>query len=151
MKAWVMTAVVAAAMGSAGIALAQGNVVAERRAGFREVGTQMEAIAGIVQSRGDQRQIAARVDQMLPFFQSLPSRVPAASLTPPTAQGTQDGQTRALAAIDTNRADFGTRQQAMLTALATLKTAAEAGNVTGDMLRTTGGTCGACHQQFRAR
>jgi cytochrome c556 len=39
----------------------------------------------------------------------------------------------------------------MLTALATLKTAAEAGNVTGDMLRTTGGTCGACHQQFRAR
>lgn len=151
MRAWVMAAVIAAGVGSAGTALAQGNVVAERRAGFREVGTQMEAIAGIVQSRGDQRQIVARVDQMLPFFQSLPNRVPAASLAPPTAQGTQDGQTRALAAIDANRADFGTRQQAMLTALATLKTTAEAGNVTGDMLRMTGGTCGACHQQFRAR
>lgn len=48
MKAWVMTAVLAAGVGSAGIALAQGNVAAERRAGFREVGTQMEAIAGIV-------------------------------------------------------------------------------------------------------
>jgi len=151
MRALVMAVVVAAGVGSAGMALAQGNVVAERRAGFREMGTQMEAIAAIVQSRGDQRQVAARIDQMLPFFQSLPNRVPADSLTPPTARGTQDGQTRALAAIDTNRGDFGTRQQAMLTALATLKTAAEAGSVTGDMLRTTGGTCGACHQQFRAR
>jgi cytochrome c556 len=92
-----MAVVVAAGVGSAGMALAQGNVVAERRAGFREMGTQMEAIAAIVQSRGDQRQIAARIDQMLPFFQSLPNRVPADSLTPPTARGTQDGQARALA------------------------------------------------------
>ena len=151
MRAWTLAAVVAAGVGSAGIALAQGNTVAERRAGFREAGAQMEAIAGIVQSRADQRQIAARVDQMIPFFQALPNLVPAPSLTPPTAPGTQDGQTRALAAIDANRADFGTRQQAMLTALATLKTAAEAGNATGDMLRMTGGTCGACHQRFRAR
>lgn len=151
MRAWVLAAVVAAGVGSAGVALAQGNVVAERRAGFREMGGHMEAIAGIVQSRGDQRQIAARVDQMVPFFQSLPNRVPAASLTPPVAQGTQDGQTRALAAIETSRADFGTRQQAMLTQLAALKTAAEAGTVSGDLLRATGGTCGACHQQFRAR
>lgn len=151
MKAWAMAALVAAGVGSGGVALAQGHVVAERRAGFREMGAQMEAIAGIVQSRGDQRQIAARIDRITPFLQSLPDRVPASSLTPPTAQGTQDGQTRALAAIDANRADFATRQQAMLTALATLRTAAEAGNVTGDMLRMTGGTCGACHQQFRAR
>ncbi len=151
MKAWVMAAVIAAGVGSAGMALAQGNVAAERRAGFREMGAQMEAIASIVQSRGDQRLVATRVDQMMPIFQTLPNRVPAASHTPPTAQGTQDGQTRALAAIDASRTDFGTRQQAMLTALTTLKTAAEAGNVTGDLLRMTGGTCGACHQQFRAR
>jgi cytochrome c556 len=146
-----LAAVVAAGVGSAGVALAQGNIAAERRAGFREMGGHMEAIAAIVQSRGDQRQIAARVDQMTPFYHSLPGRVPPASLTPPLAQGTQDGQTRALTAIDTGRADFATRNQAMLTALATLRTASEAGNVTPDLLRTTGGTCGACHQQFRAR
>lgn len=151
MRNVVLAAVMAAAVGSAGVAFAQGNVVAERRAGFREMGAHMEAIAGIVQSRGDQRQIAARVDQMVPFYQSLPNRVPAASLTPPLPQGTQDGQTRALAAIEANRADFATRTQNMLTALASLKTAAEAGNVTPDMLRTTGGTCGACHQPYRAR
>ncbi|WP_270936862.1 c-type cytochrome [Falsiroseomonas oryzae] len=151
MRAWVLAAAVAATVGSAGLAFAQGNVVTERRAGFREMGGHMEAIAAVVQSRGDQRQIAARVDQMLPFYQSLPNRVPAASLTPPLPQGTQDGQTRALAAIEANRADFGTRNQNMIAALGALKTAAEAGNVTPDLLRTTGGTCGACHQQYRAR
>lgn len=151
MRSWSLAAVVAAGTLATGAALAQGNVVAERRAGFREMGSHMEAIAAIVQSRGDQRQIAARVDQMVPFYQSLPNRVPAPSLTPPVPQGTQDGQTRALAAIEANRADFGTRNQAMLTALTALKTAAEAGNVTPDVLRSTGGTCGACHQQYRAR
>jgi cytochrome c556 len=146
-----MAAAVAAGFGLAGSALAQGDVVAERRAGLRQMGQHMEAIGGIVQSRGDQAGIAARVDQMTPFFQSLPNRVPAGSLTPPVAQGTGDGQTRALAVIEANRADFGTRAQNMVAALATLKTAAQAGNVTPDLLRTTGGTCSACHQQYRAR
>ncbi|WP_237216914.1 cytochrome c [Falsiroseomonas oryziterrae] len=151
MKAWILAAVAAAGVGATGMAMAQGNLAAERRAGFREMGSHMEAIAAIVQSRGDQRQIAARVDQMVPFYQSLPNRVPAASLTPPVPQGTQDGQTRALAAIDANRADFGARNQNMLTALAALKSAAEAGNVTPDLLRSTGGACSACHQSYRAR
>lgn len=151
MRAWVMAAVAAAGVGVAGVALAQADVVAERRAGFRQMGQHMEAIAAVVQSRGDQRQIAARVDQMVPFYQRLPNLVPAASLTPPVPQGTQEGQSRALAAIDANRADFAQKNQAMLTQLAALKTAAEAGNVTADVLRTTGATCGACHQQYRAR
>jgi cytochrome c556 len=151
-----LAAVAAAGMGTAGIvvsdaALAQGNPVAERRAGLRQMGQHLEAIGGIVQSRGDQRQIGARVDQMTAFYQTLPGLVPAASLTPPMPQGTQDGQTRALAAIEANRADFGTRNQNMIAALATLKTAAEAGTVTPDLLRSTGATCGACHQNYRAR
>jgi cytochrome c556 len=151
MKHWVLAAVAAVGVGVAGVAMAQGDVIAERRAGLRQMGQHMEAIAGVVQSRGDQAQIAARVDQMVAFYQSLPNLVPAATLTPPVAQGTQAGQTRALAAIEANRADFGTRSQNMVTALATLKTAAQAGQVTPDLLRATGGTCAACHQPFRAR
>jgi cytochrome c556 len=111
----------------------------------------MEAIGAVVQSRGDQRQLVARVDQMIAFYRALPERVPAASLTPPLPQGTQDGPTRAIAAIDANRAGFGERNQAMLVALSTLRGAAEAGTIGPDMLRSTGGTCGACHQAFRAR
>jgi cytochrome c556 len=138
-------------LGLASAAWAQADAIAERRAGLRQMGAHMEAIAAVVQSRGDQAAIAGRVDQMVVFFQSFPNRVPAASLTPPVAQGTQDGQTRALAAIDAGRADFGVRAQNMVTALGAMKTAAQAGQVNADMLRTTGGVCGACHQQYRAR
>lgn len=151
MRAWIIGAGAVLALGMAGGALAQGDVIAERRAGLRSMGQHMEAIAGIVQGRGDQQQIAARVDQMLPFYESLPQRFPAASLTPPVPQGTGEGQTRALAAIEANRGAFQQAGANMVTALGALKTAAQAGNVTPDLLRQTGGTCGACHQQFRAR
>lgn len=151
MKSLVLAALAAAGVASAGAALAQGSVAAERRAGFREVGQHIEAIGAAVQSRADQRQLVARVDQMTAFFRTLPDRVPAASLTPPVPQGTQDGQSRALAAIDGNRAGFAERNQAMLASLVTLRSAAEAGTISPDMLRSTGGSCGACHQAFRAR
>lgn len=151
MKGLVLAAMAAAGVAWAGAALAQGSVVAERRAAFREVGQHMEAIGAAVQARTDQRALVARVDQMAVFFRTLPDRVPVASLTPPVAQGTQDGQTRALAAIDANRAGFADRNQAMLAALVALRGAAEAGTIGPDLLRTTGGTCGACHQAYRAR
>lgn len=141
----------ALALGLAGTAFAQGDVIAERRAGLRAMGQHLEAIGGVVQSRGDQAPLVARIDQMAAFYQSFPSRFPAASLTPPVAQGTGEGQTRSLAAIDANRAGFQQANAAMLTQLATLKTAAEGGRVTAEMLRQTGGTCDACHQSYRAR
>jgi cytochrome c556 len=151
MRVWMLAATMAAGMGMAGAALAQGSEIADRRAGFRQMGQNMEAIGAVLQSRGDQAQIVARVDQMIAFYQSLPGRVAANTLTPPVAQGTGDGQTRALAAIEANRADFGTRNQNMITALNAMKTAAASGGVTADMLRSTGGVCAACHQSYRAR
>ncbi|NGM21308.1 cytochrome c [Roseomonas stagni] len=146
-----LVAGVVLAVGTAAPAFAQGDVIAERRAGFRMLGQTMEAFTQAVNQRGDTRALAPRVDQMTAFINSLPNRVPAASLTPPQPQGTNEGQTRALAAIDADRATFATRASAAAAAFATLKTAAEAGTVTADTLRTVGGTCGACHQPFRAR
>jgi len=139
------------AIGSVGPALAQGDVIAARREGLRGVGANMEAIAAVAQARGDARPTVARIDEMTAFFRTFGERFPTASLTPPVAQGTQPGQTRALAAIDGNRAGFETARANMVTALGTLRTAAEAGSISPDLLRATGGTCGACHQQFRAR
>ncbi|PWS38246.1 hypothetical protein DFH01_02820 [Falsiroseomonas bella] len=151
MRVWMLAATMAAGLGMAGAAMAQGDVISERRAGLRQMGQNMEAIGAVVQSRGDQAPIVARVDQMIAFYQSLPGRFPANSLTPPVAQGTGEGQTRALAAIEANRADFGTRAQNMIAALNTMKTAAASGGVTADMLRSTGGVCAACHRDYRAR
>jgi cytochrome c556 len=151
MTFWKLAAVGVAACALAGTAFAQGDVIAERRAGFRAMGATMEAVQQAVQARGDTRALVGRIDQMTAFYQGLPARFPTASLTPPVAQGTQDGQTRALAAIEADRAGFQTRATAMITAIAALKTAAESGTISNDVLRATGGTCSACHQQFRAR
>lgn len=151
MRAWILVAVAAASVAMAGAALAQGNVIAERRAGLRQMQDHMDAIVAIVQARGDQAQIVARVDQMVPFYRGLPNQVPAASLTPPVPQGVGEGQTRALAAIEANRAGFDTRSQAMIAALDAMKTAAAAGSVSADTVRATGGTCVACHRDYRAR
>jgi cytochrome c556 len=151
MRSWILLAGVALAVGPAMPALAQGDVIAERRAGFRMLGQTMEAFTQAVNQRGDTRALAPRVDQMIAFMNSVPNRVPAASLTPPQPQGTNEGQTRALAAIDGDRAGFATRATNAAAAFAALKTAAEAGTVSADTLRTVGGTCGACHTPFRAR
>lgn len=152
MRFWMLAAGVTLAIGAAApAALAQGDVIADRRAEFRNLGQTMEAFTQAVQQRGDTRALAPRVDQMIAFMQSLPNRVPTASLTPPQPQGTNPGQTRALAAIDGDRAGFATRATNMVALFASLKTAAEAGTVTADTLRATGGGCGACHTAFRAR
>ena len=151
MKAWLLAAVVAAGVGSAGVALAQGNVVTERRAGLDRMERSFEAIAGIVQQRGDQRQAVGQVDAMIAFFRTMPDRFPAATLTPPLTQGRDAGQTRARDAIEANRADFAQRNADMVASLVALRAAAETGSITGDMLRNTGNTCLACHRGYRAR
>lgn len=151
MRGWMMAACAVVALAAGGSALAQDDVIAERRAGLTGLGQSMEAVANTVRSGGDTRALVPRIDAMSAFVTTLPNLVPTPSLTPPQAQGTNPGQTRALAAIDANRADFQTKATNMVAALATLKTAAEAGSISPDLLRTTGGTCGACHQQYRAR
>lgn len=151
MRGWWLAAIAAVSMGMGGAALAQGDVIAERRDGLRQMQDHMDAIAAVLQARGDQAQLVQRIDQMIPFYRRLPQLVPAASLTPPVAQGNGAGQTRALAAIEANRADFATRAEAMIESLTAMRTAAAAGSVTPDMLRSTGGTCVACHRSYRAR
>lgn len=150
MRAWITGGILAACVAT-GAALAQGNVVAERRAGLDQMQQHLDAMAAILQSRGDQRQIATRTEPMIAFFQTMPERFPSGSLPPAVPQGTQQGQTRAVPAIAADRSAFAERSRDMVAALGTLRAAAEAGNVTPDLLRSTGGTCSACHRSFRAR
>jgi|GEM_PF-3370883 len=151
MRAVVLAATVAAGLGFVGAALAQGDVIAERRNGMREMGRHLEAIQGILQARGDQRQIAVRADQIVAFYGNLNALYPAPSLTPPVTEGRGEGQTRSLAAIEPNRAAFQQLANSMVAQLNTMKAAAEAGNATPDMLRQAGAICSDCHQRFRAR
>lgn len=151
MRDFVLAASVALGLGSAGAALAQGDVVAERRAGLSQIERQFEAIAATVQQRGDQRAMTGQMEEMIAFFRTLPDRFPAATLTPPLPGGREAGQTRAREAIEANRADFNQRGADMVANLVALRAAAEAGTIGSDTLRGTANTCIACHRSYRAR
>jgi cytochrome c556 len=64
----------------------------------------------------------------------------------------KDAPTRALDGIWTSQADFKTKAEALGTAATALAAAAKTGDRTAvqNAVRTLGGTCGACHDSFRA-
>ncbi|WP_158292435.1 c-type cytochrome [Paracraurococcus ruber] len=129
----------------AGAAFAQGDVIAERRAGLKRMGGHMEAMKPVADSRGDPKPLEARIDDMIAFYRTLPARFPAGSGT---------GDTKALPAIWQDFPRFEQANTALLGQLATLKTAAASGNAAGfaEAYAQTGPQfCGGCHRPFRAR
>lgn len=132
-------------MALAGTALAQGDVIAERRAGLKRMGAHMEAIKPVADARGDVRALAPRIDDMIAWFRSMPERFPAGSGT---------GDTKALPTVWTERAGFDAANTRMLGQLDVLKAAATAGDAAafGAAFAVTGGQfCGGCHRNYRAR
>ncbi|MCO6420030.1 cytochrome c [Siccirubricoccus sp. KC 17139] len=134
-----------ALMGLAGTALAQGNVIAERREGLKRMGAHMDAIKPVAEARGDVRTLVPRLDDMLTFFRGLPN------LFPP---GSGTGDTKARPEIWQNFADFQTLDARLVGQLETLRTAAAAGDAAAfaAAYQVTGAQyCGACHRNYRAR
>ena len=128
----------------AGTAWAQATVITARRDGFKAMGANMDAIKLVVDARGDARPLAPRVDEVVAYIGSIPGRFPEASAT---------GDTRALPAIWTNRADFDRVAANALTAAQTLRTAVNTNDpaATAAAFQALGGACGACHRPYRAR
>ena len=130
----------------AGTAFAQGDVIAERRAGLKRMGQHMEAMKLVAESRGDASAtgLVPRVDDMIAFYRGLPARFPAGSGT---------GDTKALPAIWTDFAGFEAANTRLLGQLDTLKAAAASGDAAAfaAAYQTTGPACGNCHRSFRAR
>ncbi|WP_198371345.1 c-type cytochrome [Roseomonas rosulenta] len=141
MRAWILAGAAIAAMGTAGVAMAQ-DVIAQRRDGLRGMGRQMEAIKAVTDARGDTRPLVERVDNMITFYQGLPALFPAGSGT---------GETRALPAIWSDRAGFEQVNANMVTQLQALRAAAASGDVaaTTAAFNQTGATCGTCHRPYR--
>jgi cytochrome c556 len=150
MRPWIIGAAIAASLGAGGVALSQPDVIAERRAAMGAMGQQMRPLSAAVQA-GDARALLPRIEEMIGFMRTIPDRFPAATLTPPVPQGRGQGQTRAGAAIDANRADFAQRSDAALTAWTGMRDAIQAGRATPDMLRATIGSCDSCHDRYWVR
>jgi len=127
----------------AGTAFAQGDVIAERRAGLKRMGEHMQAMKAVVDNRGDVRPLTATVDDMIAWYQSLPGRFP---------PGSDRGDTRALPAIWTERASFETVANNMVNQLQVLRTAAASGDAAAfaTAYGQTGQTCSTCHRPYRA-
>lgn len=140
-------ALMAVALGAAtlaGTAFAQGDVIAERRAGLKRMGEHMQAMKAVVDSRGNVQPLAATVNEMIAWYQSMPGRFP---------PGSDRGDTRALPALWAERANFETVNTNMLNQLQVLRAAAASGDPAafGTAYGQTGQTCGTCHRPYRMR
>jgi cytochrome c556 len=141
MKLGAVVGLTAALLGLAGAAAGQ-DVIAQRREGMRMEGRQMEAIKAVIDARGDTRPLVERADTIAGFYANLQA------LYPP---GSGTGPTRALPAIWSDPAGFEAARVSILTALATLRSAA----ASGDLAATTaafgqvGASCAACHRAYR--
>ncbi len=134
-----------AAMLVSGAAFAQGNVIAERRAGLKRMGEQMEAMKAIADTAADPRPAVARIDDMVTFYRGLPALFP---------RGSGTGDTKALPAIWEDFSKFEAANTALLGQLQVLRTAAASGDAAAFQTawRATGPQfCGGCHRPFRAR
>ena len=137
-------AVAAVALAAVGTAWAQGDVIAERRAGLKRMGEHMQAMKAVVDNRGNVQPLAATVDDMVAWYQRMPQ------LFPP---GSDKGDTRALPALWNERANFETINNNMVNQLNALRTAAASGDAAafGAAYDQTGQTCGTCHRPYRQR
>ena len=120
-----------------------GDVIAERRAGLKRMGEHMQTMKAVVDSRGDVRSLAATVDDMIAWYRTMPGRFP---------PGSDRGETRALPAIWSEKANFETVNNNMLNQLYVLRTAAASGDAGAFAAAygQTGQTCGTCHRPYRA-
>lgn len=142
--AWVGGAAAAVAVVlAAGTALAQGDVIAERRAGLKRMGEHMQAMTAVVDGRGDVRPLTATVEDIIAWYRSLPGRFP---------PGSDRGDTRALPAIWTEKANYDRVADNMVTQLQVLRAAAASGDAGAfaTAYGQTGQTCGTCHRPYRA-
>ncbi len=133
------------AMGAATAALAQGNVIAERRAGLKRMGEHLTAMKVVADARGPGTQFVGTIEEMIAFYQGLPGRFP-----PGTESG---GETKALPTIWSDPVGFSGASADTVSKLTALRVAAAGGD--GAAFQTAwqavGPTCGACHRTYRAR
>ncbi|WP_291295800.1 cytochrome c [Elioraea sp.] len=143
MPARIAAGLALAAVVAVPLALAQGDVLTQRKDGFKAMAGNMEAIQRIVEGR---QPTAGAVAPARAIAEHAP-RIK--TLFPP---GSDSGQTRALPAIWSDRAGFDRVSDGFVTQANALVAAAESGNAgtLSSALQATGQACGVCHRPYRA-
>ena len=141
MKAWIVAA--ALAVVATGVAVAQQDPIAERKALMRQQLQAIRATDGVVRGGGDPRQAVQHAETLVATTRRIPS------LFPP---GSERGETRSLPAIWSDRAGF---ERASADANATAQRLAQAASsgdraALGEAYRAMGAACDGCHTPYRA-
>ena len=131
-----------AMVGGATIAMAQGDVIAERKENRKQAAAAMRAIKGIIDAKGPTSGAVEQAAKLKTLEVAFEKMFPA---------GSDKGDTKALPAIWTDRAGFQAASKASDAAYDKLAVAAGSGNLEAltAAFAETGKTCGACHDKFR--
>jgi cytochrome c556 len=133
-----------AMVGGTTLALAQGDVIAQRKDNRKQAGATMRAVKGIIDAKGPTSGAVAHAAKLKELHLAFVKQFPA---------GSDKGDTKALPVIWTDMAGF--QAAAKNADMAVDKLAVAAGS--GDMAALTaafgdaGKTCGACHDKYRAK
>jgi cytochrome c556 len=127
----------------AGTAFAQSDVIAQRRTGMKRMAEHMQAMRAVAQGGGDVRAQVPRVEDMIAWYRAEPA------LFPPGSDG---GDTRALPAVWSNRAEFDRLHVEIAERLQALRGAAQAGDAAAfaSAFQQVGAACSGCHRTYRA-
>lgn len=147
MKATVLTAVLLSlALGACADNSPGGKAAKARHESFEEMGEAFEDLTDeLKKDAPDMAAIKASAVRIDTLAQQVPTWFPAGS-------GPQDGvSTEALAVAWTKPAEFRQAAERLGTAAAELRAAAESGDAAaiGAAVKSTGGACKNCHDQFR--
>lgn len=140
-----ISALAAGAMvGGATIAMAQGDVIAERRENRKQTAAAMRAIKGIIDAKGPTSGAVEQAAKLRTLEAAFVKMFPA---------GSDKGDTKALPAVWTDMASFEAASKASDAAFDKLAVAAGSGSLEAltAAFAETGKTCGACHDKFRAK
>lgn len=131
-------------VGMTGIAVAQSDVIKERKDGFQSNRKNLGAIKTVVDGNGPASGALAPAQEMAAFGAKLPSLFP---------QGSGTGDTKATPAIWSDWAGFQKAAKDFETAATAVASAASANNIDGVKagFAQLGATCGACHDKYRAK
>lgn len=133
-----------AMVGGTTIAMAQGDVIAQRKQNRKDAAAAMRTIKGIVDAKGPTAGAVEQAAKLKTLEIAFVKMFPA---------GSDKGETKALPAIWTDKKGFEAASAASVAAYDKLAVAAGSGNAEAlaAAFAATGKTCGACHDKFRAK
>ncbi|MCW5750105.1 MAG: cytochrome c [Alphaproteobacteria bacterium] len=126
------------------VALAQADAIKERKDNRQEMRKAMGAIKAVIDAKGDAKTVVPLAERLVNLEKAFSGHFPA---------GSDKGETKALPAVWSDWNGFLAASKNTQEAATKLAQVAAAGDLAGvgQQFGAVGGTCGACHDKYRAK